>query len=178
MAYSMPLWTIFAKWPAPTFAGVHGAELTFGLEGVEDRLDPCHVVLRAAVHERVAVLEAPHAAGDTAVDEADALGRQLRGVLLVVGPAGVAAVDHDVADREQLRELVDGGLRRRTRRDHHPHDAGGLQAVHKFPQAVDIGEVRVAVVSDDGVACAADALAHVAAHLAETDETKLHQVVP
>jgi hypothetical protein len=41
---------------------------------------------------------------------------------------------------------------------------------------VDIGEVRVAVVSEDGVARAADPLAHVAAHLAEADETELHQL--
>ncbi|GGV18973.1 hypothetical protein GCM10010293_13630 [Streptomyces griseoflavus] len=41
---------------------------------------------------------------------------------------------------------------------------------------MDIGEVRVAVVSEDGVPCAADPLAHVAAHLAEADETELHQL--
>ncbi|GAB7103004.1 hypothetical protein JCM4814A_13180 [Streptomyces phaeofaciens JCM 4814] len=41
---------------------------------------------------------------------------------------------------------------------------------------MDIGEVRVAVESDDGVAGAADPLAHVAAHLAEADETELHQL--
>ncbi|GAA4553908.1 hypothetical protein GCM10023097_52070 [Streptomyces collinus] len=41
---------------------------------------------------------------------------------------------------------------------------------------MDIGEVRVAVVSEDGVTCAADPLAHVAAHLAEADETELHQL--
>ncbi|GHF04655.1 hypothetical protein GCM10017776_22940 [Streptomyces griseoluteus] len=41
---------------------------------------------------------------------------------------------------------------------------------------MDVREVRVAVVSDDGVACAADALTHVAAHLAEADETELHQL--
>ncbi|GHA41925.1 hypothetical protein GCM10010303_61290 [Streptomyces purpurascens] len=41
---------------------------------------------------------------------------------------------------------------------------------------MDIGEIRVAVVSEDGVARAADPLAHVAAHLAEADETELHQL--
>ena len=34
--------------------------------------------------------------------------------------------------------------------------------------------VRVAVVADDGVPGAADPLAHVAAHLAEADQTELH----
>ncbi|GHD38874.1 hypothetical protein GCM10010335_38240 [Streptomyces galbus] len=41
---------------------------------------------------------------------------------------------------------------------------------------MDIRDVRVAVVPDDGVARAAYPLAHVAAHLAEADETELHQL--
>ena len=57
-------------------------------------------------------------------------------------------------------------------------DARALELAHQLLEAVDIGDVRVAVVSDDGVAGAADALAHVAAHLAETDETELHQSIP
>ena len=157
-------------------AGVDGADVALGLERVEDRLDLGDVLGVAAVHQRVAVLQAPDAAGDAAVDEADALGGQLLGVLLVVRPAGVAAVHDDVAGRQQLGQLVDGGLGRGTGRDHHPHHARALEPAHQLLEAVDIGEVRVAVVSDDGVACAADALAHVAAHLAEADETELHQM--
>ncbi|GAB2831669.1 hypothetical protein GCM10027073_70110 [Streptomyces chlorus] len=41
---------------------------------------------------------------------------------------------------------------------------------------MDIGEVRIAVVSENGVARAANPLTHVAAHLAEADETELHQL--
>ena len=54
-------------------AGVHGAELALGLEGVEGRLDLRDVVGRAAVHQGVAVLQTPHPTGDAAVDEPDAL---------------------------------------------------------------------------------------------------------
>ena len=43
------------------------------LERVEDRLDLGDVVLAAADHQRVAVLQAPDAAGDAGVDVADAL---------------------------------------------------------------------------------------------------------
>ena len=79
MAYSMPLWTILEKWPAPAAAGVHEAELALGLERVEGRLDLGDVLGGAAAHQGVAVLQAPHAAGDAAVDEADALlGEQRR----------------------------------------------------------------------------------------------------
>ena len=79
MAYSMPLWTILAKWPAPTLAGVDEAGLALGLERVEGRLHLGDVVVGAAAHQRVAVLQAPDAAGDAAVDEADALlGQQAR----------------------------------------------------------------------------------------------------
>ncbi|GAA3126252.1 hypothetical protein GCM10017687_45980 [Streptomyces echinatus] len=59
-------------------------------------------------------------------------------------------------------------------RDHHPHLAGRVQLLDQFGEALDVGDLRVAVVADDGVAGAADPLAHVAAHLAETDETELH----
>src|SRR3954471_10773886 len=156
-------------------ASVHRTGVALGLEGVEDRLHLGDVLRVTAVHQRVAVLQAPHTTGDAAVDEADALGGQLPGVLLVVRPAGVPAVHHHVTGLQELGQLVDGRLGRRAGRDHHPHDPRALQRVHKLLQAVDIGEVRVAVVSDHGEACAADPLAHVAAHLAEADETELHQ---
>ena len=107
MAYSMPLWTILEKWPAPDLAGVHEAELALGLERVEGRLHLGDVRRRAAVHQRVAVLEAPDPAGDAAVDEADALLGEQVGVGLVVGPPRVAAVDDEVALAEQLAELLD-----------------------------------------------------------------------
>ena len=64
-------------------AGVHEARtrhllaglvlLRRRLEGVEDRLHLGDVVLAAADHQRVAVLQAPDAAGDAGVDVADAL---------------------------------------------------------------------------------------------------------
>jgi hypothetical protein len=59
-------------------------------------------------------------------------------------------------------------------RDHHPDRAGGFELVDQFGQAGDVGELGIAVVADDGVAGAADPLAHVPAHLAEADESQLH----
>jgi hypothetical protein len=92
----------------------------------------------------------------------------------VVGPAGVAAVDDDVARREQAGKLVDHGLGGATSGNHHPHHPRRLQCGHQLRQAADVGEVGVAVVADNGVARAADAFAHVAAHLAQADESEFH----
>src|SRR3546814_9035539 len=90
------------------------------LERVEGRLDLRDVLGRAAVHQRIAVLQAPHAAGDTTVDIADLLLLQQLGVDQVVGPAGVAAIDHDVPGAEQAAPGLDGLAGRVTGRHHHP----------------------------------------------------------
>ena len=107
MAYSMPLWTILEKCPAPTLPACTqpNSPSGFSASKIGCRVLTCRGV--AAGHQRVAVLQAPHAAGDAAVDEADALLGEQVGVHLVVGPAGVAAVDHDVALVEQLGEGLD-----------------------------------------------------------------------
>ena len=101
-------------------AGVHEAGLTGRLEGVEGRLDHGDRVVRASAHQCVAVLQPPDASGDAAVDEADAALGQQRGMLLVVGPPGVAAVDDDVALGQQLGELADRGPGRVAGGHHHP----------------------------------------------------------
>ena len=59
--------------PGAGLAGVDEAGLALGLERVERRLHLGDVLLGAAAHQGVAVLEAPDPAGDTAVDVADAL---------------------------------------------------------------------------------------------------------
>ena len=77
------------------------------LERVEDRLHLGDVLLRAADHQRVAVLQAPHAAGDAGVDVADALLAAQHVVHLVVGVLGVAPVDDHIARVEQAGQLLD-----------------------------------------------------------------------
>ena len=178
MAYSMPLWTILAKWPAPDLAGVDEPEVALGLERVEGRLHLRDVVVGAAAHQGVAVLQAPDAAGDAAVDEADALLGQQLGVHLVVGPLGVAAVDDQVALAEQLAERPHRLAGRVAGGHHHPHDLGGGQLLDHLLEAADVGDVGVAVVADHGVAGVAQPGAHVAAHLAEADESDVHVTHP
>ena len=59
---------------------------------------------------------------------------------------------------------------------HHPDDARGVELLdHRRPASVTSETVGVAVVAHDLVPGAADALAHVAAHLAQTDQTQLHR---
>ena len=65
--YSIPLWTIFTKCPAPDGADVRVAVLR--REALEDRLQPLHRLVVAADHQAEAVLDAPDTAGDAAIDE-------------------------------------------------------------------------------------------------------------
>ena len=67
--YSIPLWTIFTKWPAP--AG-RRAPAVLGREASRTRARRrCDGLVLAADHEAVADLEAPDPARDAGVDEAD-----------------------------------------------------------------------------------------------------------
>jgi hypothetical protein len=86
-----------------------------------------HVVL-AADHHAVAALQAPHAAADTDVDVMQLLGRELLRAAQVVVIVGVAAVDDDVAGREQRHQLGEHRVDR-PGRDHHPNRARLRQTV-------------------------------------------------
>jgi hypothetical protein len=123
-------------------AGVDEAEVALRLEGVEERLHLRDLLRPAADHEGVALGEPPDPAADTAVDEADAGRLEVGGVALVVGVAGVAPVDDDVAGLEQPLQRVDRLVRRRARRHHHPRPRGASAAAD---QLLERGDVAAAV---------------------------------
>jgi hypothetical protein len=148
------------------------------IQRVEDRHGLLHVGGGATHHQAVAVVQAPDAAGDTTVEVADALGLEQLLVLEVLGELAVATVDDEVALVEQLGELGDGVPGRCTVRHHHPDHARSVELVHHVREGRRVGDRLVAVVPDDLVAGAADPLAHVATHLAQTDQTQLHVVTP
>ena len=112
---------------------------------------------------------------------------QLLGAALVVGPLRVAAVDDHVAAVEQLGELVDRLLRGLAGGDHDPHDPRRLQLLDEVLQRARargavldrlLDGLLVEVERDDlVVGVAADAVHHVAAHLAQPDETDLRHFV-
>jgi hypothetical protein len=92
----------------------------------------------------------------------------------VVGPRAVPAVDDHVALLEELAELLDGVAGGLAVRHHHPHDPRSVQLLDHVRERARVGQLLVAVVPDDLVARAAQPLAHVAAHLAQPDQSQLH----
>ena len=160
-------------------AGVHEALLagTLRAQRVEDRHGPLDQLVVAADHQAVAVLQAPHATADAAVDVADAVGGEGLGVDGVVGEPAVAAVDDQVALGQQPAQGLDRLAGRLTGGDHDPDDAGGRQRADQALEAVDVAHLGVVVEPDDLVTGAAQTLAHVAAHLAQADQSELHRRV-
>ena len=69
MPYSMPLWTILTKWPAPD--GPTCPQPSVGRRGerLEDGGEALDGILVAADHQAVALFEAPDSAGGAAVDD-------------------------------------------------------------------------------------------------------------
>ncbi len=146
MPYSIPLWTILTKWPAPlgpqcrypcsavppTFSrpGVRGTSPLPGASVGEDRVETRHHFLLAADHHAVAPLQAPDTAARPHVDVVDALRRELLGAPYVVHVVRIAAVDEDVAGLERGQQLGDGRVDH-GRRDHQPDSARLGELAHQ-----------------------------------------------
>ena len=75
---------------------------------------------------------------------------------------------------EQLAQLLDGVAGGLAVRHHHPDDARGVQPLHQVGEGAGVGDLLVAVVPDHLVPRAPQPLAHVAAHLAQPDQSQLH----
>src|SRR5262245_29406984 len=161
--------------PGANLASVDEAIWTRRLERVERWLNECYVLGRASHHEPIAVLESPDTSGDTSVDETDAVLAELLGMQEVVSPARVAAIDNNIASGQILGECRDGLVGRVTGRNHHPDDAWGSKPLGHLVEPHDIADVRIAVVTDDRVPTAAQALPHVATHAAESDQPDFHR---
>jgi hypothetical protein len=151
---------------------------TLRTQRVEDRHRPLDVLGRAADHQAVTVVLAPHTTGHPAVEVADLLLRQGLRVVRVVGETRVPTVDHEVARRQQVAEFGDRLPGRIAGRDHHPDRSRRFEPLHQFGERTHVGHVGVAVETHHLVTGRAQPLAHVEAHLAETDETELHVTCP
>ena len=116
-AYSMPLCTIFTKWPGAVGADVGAARgaVDVGRDRLDHRPEPLVGVLRAADHDRGAVERALLAAGDTHADEVQAVLGQRLLAADGVDEVRVAGVHDDVVLVQQRHELVDHGVGRPRR---------------------------------------------------------------
>ena len=131
--YSMPLWTILMKWPAPLFPKC--AQPFGGASVSSTGFTRCTAACLAADHHAVAVLESPHAAGDADVQVVEAERRVFLGAADGVAEVRVRAVDQDVALAGVLRELVERVIRGLAGRDHRPHDARWPQLLSPSPRS-------------------------------------------
>ena len=175
MAYSMPLWTIFEKCPAPTVPAWTKPNSPSGLRVSKTGCTLATCPRVAAAHQGVAVRRVPRRRRRRRSRRTRCPSRRASSACsLVVGPAGVSAVDDEVAVAEQRLELGDGLPGRVAGRNHHPDDLGRRERGDQVLQAVDVAHVGVAVEADDRVTAAAQPLAHVAAHLAQADESDVH----
>jgi hypothetical protein len=154
-------------------------------EHVEDGREALDGLVGPPDHHAVADLESPDAAARPHVDVVDPARPELPGAALVVAPSRVAAVDDGVALREQPGKRLHGLLGRVAGGHHDPHRARGLEFGYELLErrgprrAMALGFADGVLVEVEGhdrvVRVAVDAMDHVGAHLAETDEAELHQ---
>ena len=83
-------------------------------------------------------------------------------------------VEHEVTGLEDVGELAHGLAGDVPGRDHDPQRAGRRQRLRERLQRGHVGDLGAGVVADHLMAGVADPLAHVRAHLAQTDQTQLH----
>ena len=149
----------------------------------EDRLDVRDGLRRAANHQTVPTIGAPDTAAGTGIHIADAVCGERRAPTHVVFEPRVAAVDDDVAGRQQCAKRRDRALRGLARRHHHPHHARlgeacdqGLERAGASGAVAGHGGNRVGaqVRHDARVAGFHQAARHVGAHFSETDQSNLH----
>ena len=165
-------------------AGRAGGRSNSGGQGFEQRVKACHSIVGPADHQAVASFEAPHAAAGAAVDIPDPGRLEFLRAANVVAIVGVAAIDHDVAGRQQGSELIQSGVDRRCR-NHEPQDARPIELRHKICQRSGTARKRslghesvhsrlCSSVSEHGVAVLQPSPRYVGAHAPESDESDLH----
>ena len=185
--YSMPLCTIFTKWPAPSGPDVRVARLQRGGERAEHGLHQRDGLLAAAHHEAVALRESPYAAADPGVHHLDAPAPERFAAPHRVVVVRVAAVHYEVAGLEHVAQRGNGRFRRVAGRHHRPHHPWSGKRFHELLQRVHylatgcnrrLADVRVAVVGDDAVTAQAQAFGHVAPHASQPHHADVHSLPP
>ena len=137
-----------------------------------------------AVHQGVAVLEAPDAARHAAIDEVNAGACERGRATLRILVIGVAAIDDHIAAGELGPHIFNHQLGRRACRHHQPHDARRRelrgQHTHRIDALDDVLALEVVpcravdIESDDAHAGAHEPPRHVAAHPTQPDDSEFH----
>ena len=171
--YSIPLCTIFVKWPAPGCADVRIAVL--GRERGEDRLEALHRLVVAADHQAEAYLAAPRCRRRRRRRRSAGPSRSPRRVPpLRVMEVRVAAVDDRVALLGELQQLLEGVLRDLPCRDHHPERARRVELRLQLLERCGGARLDRGVVRANVVVVLAQPVGHSVAHAAEADHSELH----
>ena len=183
--YSMPLWTIFVKWPAPAGPACTKPP-SGGARAVNDRLRRRPRPPGAADHQAVALLEPPHARRTRRRRRSRSPARRSYGLAPAISRVvGVAAVDHDVAGAEQAWSSSRASLGDRARTAASPRRLGGRRAsATRSARVVDgpaaVGHERLDEPARRGRMPTTswprldEPLGHVATHAAEADHPELH----
>lgn len=121
-----------------------GLTVTLGGDALEDVLNVGPGLLVATGHERRSVTGTLLTTGDTAADEADALGSEVLSAAVAVGVVGVTTVNDDITLLEErqkgLDEVIDG--------------LAGHDEEHDTTGALELGaELLDRVSTNDGLAC-------------------------
>ena len=128
-----------------------------------------------------------HAAGDAAVDEADAALAEHVAAPDRIAIIRVAAVDQKVAAREQHGQFVDRLLGRAPGRNHHPYDARRGQRVDELAERRDRGDRfggqrlangSIGVVAADARTAARKPPCHVGTHASQPHDADVHVIRP
>src|SRR2546427_8280033 len=158
-----------------------------GSERPKDRIEALDNRPVAADHEAVTALEPPDAAARADIDVVYPPLAERPAPAHVVLEVGVAAVDERVAGTEPPGEVHHDLLGRRTRRHHHPRDAGRRELRHEVVErhGADralarelLDDLRVPRPRDDLVATPHEPTRHVPAHPSQAHHPDLHDVRP
>ncbi len=183
MPYSIPLWTIFTKWPAPAGPDSSPAFVRPGRQRLKNRREPFHHLRVAADHQAVAFCQPPDAAARARIHEIQLLRRQRRGAPHRVPVIRIPAVNDRVARRKMRRQQIDRLVHRRARRNHQPDRPRRLELRDQFLERINARRAfldhaahrrRVSIEPHDAMSAAHQPLHHEAAHLAQANHPQFH----
>ena len=156
-----------------------------GRQSFENRVQVIEGRCVAANHHAVTAVQPPHAAAGADIDVANAFAFEGLGSAHIVLVIGVAAIDDDVTAVQHFAQGVHCGFGDGACRQHDPDCARRLELLHKRGQILtgrgpffgQLGHAGGVGVEHHTIVSVAHQSAHnIAAHTAEANHSKLHDV--